>query len=143
MVIDLTKEEYQRLIELAYLGEWTVNAFRDPARTLPAYEDALRSLLSHAEEAGCAQWADPETCDPTEELEMNRDIRRYIDEYNDESFWYELLERFAYRDLEKELGFRSVRDMNPRQREERLETLKEKYLDELENHGIENLAFRR
>ncbi len=143
MVINLTKEEYQRLVKLAYLGEWTANAFRDPARTLAPYEDALRTLLAHAQEGGIAELADPETGNPTEELEMDRDIRRLIDEYNDESFWYELLERFAYRDLEKQLGFRAVRDMNPEEREDRLESLKEKYLEEFEKNGIENLRFQR
>lgn len=141
MEINLTKEQYRLLVDIAYLGEWTVNAFREPARTHPQYENALSALLSYAAEAGCPELVEPAAEQPSEDLEMDRTIRRFIDEYNDDNFWHELLERLAHRDLEKELGFRAVRDMNAESREDRLEKLKEKYLNELEKNGIDNLSF--
>jgi hypothetical protein len=142
MRIELDEEEYRLLADLAYLGEWVVNAYRDPARTLPEYEDALRRLLSYAEEAGCGEIADEETHDPTAALENDREIRRFIEGYNDENFWHELLERLAYRDLETQRGFRVVRDMAPEVREKLLEEIEEKYLDELEKNGIDHFTFK-
>ncbi|OIO11603.1 MAG: hypothetical protein AUJ52_01900 [Elusimicrobia bacterium CG1_02_63_36] len=142
MRIELSEEDYRFLVDLAYLGEWMINAYRDPMRTLPEYEDALRQLLVFCEEAGFPELADEETHDPTSVLENDREVRRFIEGYNDENFWHELLERLAYRDLEKKMGFRTVRDLPPEERDRLLEEIEDKYLEELEKNGIDNLEFK-
>jgi len=76
MRIELSEEDYRFLVDLAYLGEWMINAYRDPMRTLPEYEDALRQLLVFCEEAGFPELADEETHDPTSVLENDREVRR-------------------------------------------------------------------
>lgn len=140
MDVHLEPDEYRKLIELAYLGEWVINAHHDPDFADEKAGQALQSLLAahplkeatHDEETG--------------EYLMNTDwterlYNDYIADYDDHVFWDELIERLAQRDLAKERGV-DTDDINRDDDLYELRAFEERYRSELEDNGLDRLEIR-
>lgn len=140
MDLSLQPDEYRKLVELAYLGEWMVNAQHDPEYHDEAARAVLQKLLaSHPQ-------AQVEQDDETHEYYMTADwieqlYDQYILDYDDHVFWDELTERLAQRDLSKERGI-PIEEVNRDDDLFDLRPLEERYHNELEAHGIERLEIR-
>jgi len=139
MTPTFSEQEYRRLMMLAYLGEWIVNAIRkDPD---PAYEDTaskafsfaqgtpLESLVAFDENAG--NWI------PAEAFE--EEAHTLIDQYDDKTFWEELTARLTERDLIASHSERAVRGMRPEQRTRAASSIAKAYTKEFESHGLDRL----
>jgi len=66
----------------------------------------------------------------------------YIDEYNNSTFWDELAERLAFRDLLKQEGEDKVREMSLTDRFQKVETIREKYFNEFHKNGINSISIQ-
>jgi hypothetical protein len=135
--ITLTPQQYQKLVELTYLGEWVINAHHDTEYQDDQATDALRALLAahplpevtHDDETGqyymSTAWSE-------------RLYDTYILDYDDHVFWDELTERLAQRDLARSRGV-SPDDITRDDDLPELRPLEDHYREELEEHGIERL----
>jgi hypothetical protein len=135
--LTLTPAQYRKLIELAYLGEWMINAHHDPDFQDDEATSVMQKLLgAHPlPEVG----KDDETGDyfmKTDWVERLYDL--HILDYDDHVFWDELTERLAQRDLAKSRGV-NLDDINRDDDLLELRPLEDRYRDELEEHGIERL----
>lgn len=138
--LELTTEELRKLIELAYLGEWMINAQHDLEFQDEAAGAAVQKLLT------AHKLPDVDLDDETGEFFMKSDwterlYDEYILDYDDHTFWDELTERLAVRDLARE---RAV-DPDSINREDDLRALRpleERYRAELEEHGLDRLDIR-
>jgi hypothetical protein len=138
MNIKLEPEEYRKLIELAYLGEWVINAHHDAEYQDDTAGQMLQRLLAARPlpEVG----RDDETGEyfmKSEWVEQLYDT--YILDYDDHVFWDELTERLAQRDLAKDRGV-SLDEINRDDDLLELRPLEDRYRQELEEYGIERLA---
>jgi hypothetical protein len=137
MDLNLTPSELRKLIELAYLGEWVINAHHDPE----FQDDEATALLQRLLATGLAD--DTARDEETGAYYMSTDwtdrlYDTYIYDYDDHTFWDELTERLAQRDLARSRGVEPdtiVRDDDLPE----LRPLEEKYRDELEQNGIDRL----
>jgi hypothetical protein len=137
MNIPITPEDYRKLIELAYLGEWLVNAQHDTDFQDDQAGRALQSLLSAAPVDGVDR--DAETGDYFLKADWVEQLYdSYILDYDDHVFWDELTERLAQRDLAKKRGV-SPDDINRDDDLLELRPLEERYRRELEENGVERL----
>jgi hypothetical protein len=135
--ITLNHDQYRKLIELAYLGEWVINAHHDTEYQDEAAGVVLEKVLSAhpLPEIG----RDEETGDHFMNSEwIERIYDSYILDYDDHVFWDELTERLAARDLARARGV-SADDVNRDDDLPELRPLEERYRDELEEHGIDRL----
>lgn len=138
--VELTTEEFRKLIELAYLGEWMVNAQHDPQ-----FQDesagALVQKLLVAHKLPIVD-LDAETGEYFMKAEWTERLYdEYILDYDDHTFWDELTERLAMRDLAKERGV----DPDSINRDDdllELRPLEDRYRSELEGHGLDRLEIR-
>lgn len=139
MSLQLEPEEYQKLIELAYLGEWMINAHHDSEVQDDSASAILQKLLASAPEPDLVA-QDPETDDYfMKDAWVERLYESYILDYDDHVFWDELTERLAQRDLARLRGV----DADAINRDEDLMDLipmEERYHRELEDNGIERLV---
>lgn len=135
--LEFTNEEFRKLIELAYLGEWMVNAQHDPEfQDEPAGVIVQKLLAAH-------KLPDVDLDAETGEYFMKsawteRLYDEYILDYDDHTFWDELTERLALRDLARERGVEAdliIRDDDLMH----LKPLEERYRSELEEHGLDRL----
>lgn len=134
MKFELTPEEYRKLIELAYLGEWMVNAEHDPE----FHDEAAGKVVQRLLAAGHLKQVDrdAETGNYLMATEWTDKLfEDYILDYDEHVFWDELAERLALRDLARELGVPE----DSMERDEHLPELRRRearYRQEFDDHGL-------
>jgi hypothetical protein len=142
--IKFSKEQYKQLVEMMYLGEWMINACRNPNETIKKYEELEQHVYSFAEKANlehCIEYDEKsKNYYPTRWLEMESEVEQYREEFEEETFWDELIERLSQRDLINEVGWEAVEKMDPIARMKKQDPLRTKYGDEFEKHGLSTLA---
>jgi hypothetical protein len=141
MNVSLSPEEYRKLVELAYLGEWLINAHHDTEYQDDHATAAVQRLL----EAGPAVTGvgrDEETGEYFLQADWVEQLYdTYIADYDDHVFWDELTERLAARDLARDRGVSPddiIRDDDLLE----LRPLEDQYRQELEEHGVERLEIK-
>jgi hypothetical protein len=137
MELNLTPDEYRKIIELVYLGEWMINSQHDPE-----FEDEDSSRILQKLLAGYRS-EDVSQDEETHEYYMSSEwtdqlLDTYIADYDDHVFWDELTERLAARDLARSRGV-SLEEINRDDDLLELRPLEENYRNELEDRGIERL----
>jgi hypothetical protein len=137
MNLELEPDEYRKLVELAYLGEWMINAHHDTEYEDESAGKILQRLLARPGLSDVGR--DEETGEYYMETEwVERLYDAYILDYDDHVFWDELTERLSQRDLARLRGVSStdiVRDDDLLE----LRPLEEHYRTELEEHGVDRL----
>lgn len=138
MNLTLDPAEYEKLIELAYLGEWLINSHHDPELQDEKAASVVQKVLGASHAKGVGQ--DIETKDYFLKDEwVEKLYEEYIEDYDDHVFWDELTERLAQRDLAKLRGT-SVDTIDRDDDLTDLKPLEEKYHFELEEHGVDRLS---
>jgi hypothetical protein len=140
MQIILTKEQYEKLMELVYLGNWVVNSYRADDR-LDEFDRMAEHVLSFAPSSG---YQDRVEFDEFEgryfpSRKFDEELQQYIDEYDDDVFWNTLIERLAERDLIRAHGEETVNRMEWDEYNQKIEPLLKKYEKEIDDNGVENL----
>jgi hypothetical protein len=142
MEINFTKEQYENLIKLVYLGNWMINAIRTDDR-IEKFYDLEQYIYSYFKDFGLHEYIEYDKelkkFFPTEEL-MEEELEEYIDDYNDYNFWDELTFRLARRDLLKKYGENEVEKMSLEERMKKEVPFLEKYGEEFEKYGVERLG---
>ena len=145
MKINFTKKQYEDLVKLIHLGTWMINAHRTDD-IVEKYEDLEQYILSFYKDFGIEKFIefDKELNKffPTREFEEDTDVEQYIDEYNNDIFWEELIDRLARRDFIREYGEDKVLKMTWEERFEKEQPFIDKYDEEFEKNGIENLDIK-
>ncbi|MFP6902011.1 MAG: hypothetical protein VCA36_13770 [Opitutales bacterium] len=149
MKIDLTQEEYRSLVDLLSLAGCMLEGYgrgEDPRKT--ACFKVEQMLLSYAEDAGCPSLTERNADSGIYLRKWSKDrgeeVIKWLDQYNDDCFWQELIIRMAERD------FKSLLYLEPTDEQDTVDEEKALRLAELENHyeeefvanGLDNLALR-
>jgi hypothetical protein len=143
MKINLSKKEYKYLIDVLYLSDWMMNAHKDDSETYCKAHQALKKKLfsyyKEMESNDCIDYADE-----FDDYFLLRNYEEYlhetfIDPYDDDTFWEELIARLARRDFINEVGIDSVIEMDAEERVSRLLDIEKKYANEFEQHGLDHL----
>ncbi|MBU2598223.1 MAG: hypothetical protein KKC53_03465 [Actinobacteria bacterium] len=144
--IKLTKEQYEDLVKLVYLGNWMINAIRTDDK-IEKYDIIEQYIYSFAKNANLENYIifDNELNEfyPTREFELETDVDEYREEYNNEIFWDELIYRLSVRDFIKAYGEDVIKKMSLRDQIVKKSPFIEKYEKEFEKHGIENLEIKK
>ncbi|MCX6717060.1 MAG: hypothetical protein NTU76_00070, partial [Candidatus Taylorbacteria bacterium] len=136
MKINFTKKQYLQLLKMAYLGNWMINAQRE--KTIKEYDEVERYIFSFAKEFGYNEYADEKNF-PTKQFEET-DVTDFQEEYDNETFWEELIRHFSTRDLEQTHGDEAIGKMSIEEFFKRYNMIEEKYANEFKKHGIERLG---
>lgn len=137
LTIHLTAKQHRKLVELAYLGEWFVNAHHESEFQEEEATEAMQKLMAARPLAGLSQ--DAETGNYYLESEWSdRLYDQYIADYDDHVFWDELTERLAQRDLARKRGV-SMDDIEREDDITELRPLEDAYRRHLEKDGVERL----
>ena len=140
--IKLTPQQYEDLLKVVYLGNYLVNNYR-PDQPVDRF-DALESyLFSLAKEFGLdrAMDMDEETGEayPSEEFSQAEDINLYLDDFIENTFWDELINRLTSRDLFRKYGRQIMESMPWEELKKKEEPVFRRYTEEIETYGMENL----
>jgi len=123
MEIKLTKEQYENLLKIVYLGNWMINAIRsgnEEDEQIEKYNEIEQYIFSFAKDAGLEKYIEFDEkynqFFPTVDLEQDEEIERYLQDYNDEIFWDELADRLGTRDFIRKYGIEAIEKMDPKER---------------------------
>ncbi|WP_070000653.1 hypothetical protein [Cellulosilyticum sp. I15G10I2] len=141
MNIECTKEEFKILLDLVYAGNVLINGMRAQEERIQAYSIMEQQIFAKAKEF---ELEDLITYDeefreymPTAAYEENG-VDEYIDAYDTQVFWEELVMRLARRDALNYVGDVD-QNMTKSKLKEMQMNLEEKYEEEFEESGLMHL----
>lgn len=137
MKINFTKAQYTLLLKAIYLGNWFINAIRDDP--IAKYDALEQYIFSFAKEFGLEEYVEfddeENECFPTRAFEEDEEIERFLEEYDEHTFWSELIDRLAQGDFWIEYGEDAMKDMDQIERVEKMQPFLEAYTKEFEKAG--------
>ncbi|MCX5776063.1 MAG: hypothetical protein NTX32_00280 [Candidatus Firestonebacteria bacterium] len=147
MNIEFTAAQYEKLIKMAFLGEWMINSFNLPDATNKDYGELLSHILSSAPKEGLEKYVhvDPLSgqCSYSMQLFTDPEVMEYIDTYKEECFWEELVIRMAERDFVRKYNRTQIKKMSREEYIDNLSDLEDTYDDEFADHGLQNLEIKK
>ena len=145
MKIDISKNEYRDLMDILSIADWVLNAYKeeDDPKT-ERYGELEQKFYAYAKEMGF-----DDLIEFAPELEMYFPTRKYedtgkywdfVDDFENDLFWDELIHRLVERDLIKqEGGVENVMKLSMEERIKKEAPLEKKYSAEFEANGLDNL----
>ena len=135
MNIDFSPKEFRRLLDMVYIGNWVLNSARGDDR-FTDYDNLQEKLFRCCANLGMKDlyttWYGHYF--PSKAFEEGG-IHEAIADYEDAVFFDILAEELARRDMD--LDNTDPEDMNE------LNSRMDKYFDEFEQHGIDNLTIEK
>ena len=144
MKINFTKKEYRLLLDIVYLGQWMVEAHKagGPEED-DEYEMLAQKIYSYAKEMGCEELIKAEKRAglyfPTREYEEQSRSHEIIDQYNDDTFWEELINRLADRDAHEDARAEGKKIESAEEFWKYSTPHEAKYAEEFEANGLKRL----
>ena len=152
MKLQLTPKEYRRMLQMLYLADHLLNGRREdePVGLRLKCEEVLQGFLGYATQFGCADLVEepePGLFNFTAAMPDEPGVSDVVNDYDEDTFWQELVTRLAGRDYERIHGRPSEPDPDgapdtDEQREEReaeLKRLEDGYWREFESVGVKHL----
>ena len=148
MKINITKKEYRLLLDILYLGEWMLTAHdQEEAPEKKQYQDVIQKFYSYAEEMGYDNLIKADKAlnkyFETMEYEESSQVNEIIENYDNATFWDELVSGLALRDAQEIEGNDAFNKMSPEERIQLLYPLEEKYHEEFMANDLANLQIKK
>ena len=145
MKIEITKEEYNDVLDMFHMASWVLishNTREDPR--IEKYDFIIQKFYALAREIGRGDLIeyDPGSrkYHPTKAFEDTSRSIEFIDEFVDHSFWDELIIRFAERDAARHAGgYEKLDLLGHEDRHALVDPIEDRYAEEFNEHGIEHL----
>jgi hypothetical protein len=144
-----TPKEFARLLELVHLGMHVVEGRQgEESAQVQRYAELEQKLYDLATPLGCADLVDVGDTGqlvPSEKLLGDERLAKIAGDYDNDTFWHELVARLADRDLAAEQARQSVLgNGGPAiNADARLHELEESYWDEFEKNDLANVILLR
>jgi hypothetical protein len=149
MKIFINKNDYRKLLDILFLAEWMLNATKtEPDPKTEKYNSVLQQIYSYAKDFGCGDIVQKSDLDDEyyqdDNYEQNPILKEIINEYNNDTFWGELISRLTIRDvMEKAGGEKRYRDLSLDQIMDMDYPIREKYEEEFYTNGLKNLILKK
>lgn len=141
MKINITKKEYRLLIEMLYLADWMMHAHcvDRPYKEHEAFKKKILSLYKEMDAEDIIEYS--KKLDGYYEVnEYDEYIQeKFIIHYDNETFWDELIDRLAERDILKEIGLEKYKAMEGIERITLFDEKRNHYAIEFEKYGMERV----
>lgn len=145
MKINLTKKEYETLLDVLYIADWVTRAHEEEASpALSHFKEFEQRIMSLAGEYGLDDCVDRNKETGlyylTKQHLNGSDVTAKIENFENATFWEELLERLARRDFIRQYGEAAILKMPVSERFEKEIKFFEKYDKEFGINGLDNLV---
>ena len=146
MKINITKKEFRVLVEMLYLADWMMHSHAiGEEQHHHEHEQLRKKILSHYKEMGAEDII--EYSEKLNDFYETSDYDEYIHEkfiepYDNECFWDELIDGLAERDVVNEIGIEKLKSMEGIERVMKIEEAKERYVNEFEEHGLKHVTVK-
>jgi hypothetical protein len=108
MKIPFTKKEYRLLVEILYLADWIMSSHKlEPDSLYPEHTKLRKKLLSYYKEMEAEGLIEHSLLGDVyyEKADYEDSLhQKFIRDYDNHTFWDELIDRLAVRDLIRKVG---------------------------------------
>ena len=136
--IELSKSDMKMLLMYVYFGDWILTATKDHPNL--KYEGFYQKILSLMKNNNIEQRIEFENGMYEITTELEEEYNKYIDDYNEETFWEELIEKLARRDLFGKYEKNDIEKMDYISINEKIDKEADKYVKEIDRNGIKNIG---
>ncbi len=146
MNINFTEEEYQQLVTMIEIADWVINAHKDEEQEeqneTNEYAVLRNKILSFADEMGMQGCYEKDGNKYYENLEYEESSKQFefIEEYDEDSFWEQLVTKLVDRDYDQKYGDEEV-DFETKA--QRLTEIEEEYAAEINDYGLLNVVVKK
>jgi hypothetical protein len=140
--IEFSKTQYKTLVKALFLASWVVNSHKTE-KPDDEFERLKQYILSQG------KFFDLKNVEFDEkhgkyyhEMDFEQKTLKHLDEFVDETFWVELIDRLAERDFFNALGEIEIRQLSQDERLTKFYEFADPYEAEFAEHGIDNLVIR-
>ncbi len=128
------------------VADWIMNSHLvPPDKGHKAHDELKKKLMSHYKEMGAEDIIEHDKdLDGYYELRVYEEYlqEEFIDPYDDDTFWEELIDRLSERDIIRQIGEEALRNMDGMERVKRLGEISDFYAQEFEEHGLSRLIIK-
>jgi CRISPR/Cas system Type II protein with McrA/HNH and RuvC-like nuclease domain len=146
VALTLSRTEYANLIKLVYAGDWLINSIRVPDEAIEKYKRIEQSVYKAGLENGFSDLLefsdDHNEIFPSAELEES-DVSDYIQEYNEQTMWEELIDALSTRDFGRKYAEAEIEAMSQTERINKQSDFFDKYGEEFEEYGTDHLEIAK
>lgn len=137
--LSLSDEQYQDLLTLLHLGEWMVNSHRETI--IEQYDELIQHVSTYAAEFNAQELVeyDEEIEGFAPTLDFEEEYMEMVEEYDEVTFWDELITRLVERDLGEQFGEEELQHIDLDERLAAEFPLSSKYEAEFDQYGIDRL----
>lgn len=125
------------LLDLMYMADWMVHAHtEDPFRSdTKEYYNLMQKIMSYAKEMACEDLVkynkENKTYLPSLVFEKESNVLAYIKEFEEDSFWSELISKLSDRDVLKACQANNLSDIELEKRMTKISNAEQKWSKEL------------
>jgi len=142
MKIEFSKSQYKTLVKALFLASWVVNSHKTEEPD-DEFERLEQYVLSQGKFFDLKNVEfDDKHGKYYHDREFEEKTLKHLDEFVDESFWVELIDRLAERDFFRALGDSEIRKMSRDERFRKFHEFADPYEAEFAEHGIDKLVIR-
>lgn len=142
MKIEFTRTELKNLIEVLYFGEFMADSSKETyPEKIANYDKLLQKIYRIAYKNGMTDFLKPfeNKIYPTRAFEEDEFIMGVINEYQNESFWHELMFMLSQRDILDKMPAEDYQKLDIFERIKLETEHEEPYQQEFAKNGIRNL----
>jgi hypothetical protein len=148
MKINFTKSEYRILLDVIYMADWILHAHDTEDRSdTQEYSDLFQKLMSYAKAMGCKDLVDFDEQQKNYAesfiFEEESPALEYIDKFENDSFWSELISRLAQRDTLIELKANNPHDVGSEELFAAISKAEDKWNKEFEAFGLSRIRLNK
>lgn len=145
MKINLTKKDYETLLDVLYITDWITRAHEEETEgDISRYKEFEQKIFALAGEFGFKNKVAKNNVTGsyylTNEHLNSSDVIEIIENFENATFWEELLERLTRRDFIRRYGEKAILEMSIKERFEKEMEFLERYDKEFSENGLENVV---
>ena len=142
MKIEFSKTQYKTLVKALFLASRVVNSCKTE-RPDDEFERLEQYILSQGKFFDLKNVElDGKDGKYHHDMEFEQKTLKHLDEFVEETFWVELIDRLAERDFFNAMGKSEIRKMSRDERFTKFHEFADPYEVEFAEHGIDNLVIR-
>lgn len=145
MIVELTEEDFRRLLTLVSVGERVSNDWMPEHQWSEEQQrnaDLLGDLCTRAVATGAAELTSQErtTGDWMPSSVLDERTERMLRAYDEAVFWDQMIGRMAHKDLVAEYGDEALENLSPAHRQGAEDAIFSYYEREIDEHGLKRFT---
>jgi hypothetical protein len=143
MKIEFSKEQFESLLRILYLGNWMAHAYAEDEEGNGEFMDLISYICGYAKDMGLSDLVkEGDTSRFFEAFEEVEDLNEIIEEYDDAVFLDKLIYNLAGRDLLNKYGQEKLMAMTDEEYFKLEGSFVQKWQEEFGKNGLQNLVVR-